>query len=91
MRNETYRTEIFGTTVEMIADWSQSSSPIWMRFGDSDSYCTGQQVANFGHKKYDAMRHYLEEYVTEGGDDPAEFEVDIDAAIDDMIEVTEEN
>ena len=87
MSNETHKTEIFGTEVFLIADWSQSASPIWLKFGDGDAYCTGQQVADFGHKKYSAMRHYLEEYVVEGGDDPEDFESEIDAAVDAMTEV----
>lgn len=90
MSKETYKTEIFGTEVFLIADWSQSASPIWMKFGDGDAYCTGRQVADFGHKKYSAMRHYLEEYVVEGGDDPEDFESEIDAAIDAMVETNDE-
>ena len=88
MAGSTFRTEIFGTSVEMIADWSQSSSSIWMRFGEGDSYCTGRQVADFGHQRYKAMRHFLDEYITEGGDDPEDFEKEIDDAIESMADDT---
>lgn len=85
--SETYKTEIFGEEVFLIADWSQSASSIWLKFGDGDAYCTGQQVADFGHNKYSAIRHYLEEYVVEGGDDPDDFQAEIEEAVDAMVEV----
>lgn len=87
MANTIHRTEIFGTEVAMIADWDQSAGSIWMQFGDSESYCTGRQVADFGHSSSGAMRHFLEEYVSEGGDDPEDFAEEIDAAIEAMDDV----
>lgn len=82
--NETYRTRFFDTEVTMTADWSQSASPIWMSFGDIEPYSIPMQVADYGHNKWRAMRAQIEEYVVEGGDDPADFEAEIDAAIDAM-------
>jgi len=90
MCNETYRTTFFDTEITMTADWSQSASPIWMSFGDAGPYSIPMQVANYGHNKWNAMREQIEEYVVEGGDDPEEFEAEIDAAIDAMTLVESE-
>ena len=88
MANTTHYTTIFDTKVEMIADWSQSASPIWAKFGDeADSYCTGRQVADFGHVAWRAMKWLLEEYVSDGGDDPEDYEKEIDAAIEAMTDI----
>jgi len=88
MKNQTHKTKIFDTEVVMVANWSQPASQIWMRFGDSEQYCTGKRVAEFG-QKYHAMRHFLEEYVVECGDDPDAFEKEIDAAIESTVEYEE--
>lgn len=72
-----YKTKFCGDTYEITADFAQASCPV---HGD---YC-GRQVADFRHNAYAAMRAQLVYAVEMGGDDPEDFEDEIDAAVEAM-------
>jgi len=77
----TYKTQCWGETFEICADFAQASSHVYGVEG-------GRQVADFRHSPTAAMRSALEECASMGGDDPADEAVkeEIDAAIESMIE-----
>lgn len=79
MVSATYRTEFFGETIEVRADWAQASSGVHGVDG-------GYQVADFRHSPKAAMRLALEQYVRASGDTPGDHEDAIEAAVEDMTE-----
>jgi hypothetical protein len=82
----TYKTECWGETFEISADFAQAGSPVYGVEG-------GRQVADFRHSSRAAMRAALEECAMAGGGDPEDDEIsqEIDAAIDAMIVVDHED
>lgn len=78
----TYKTECWGETFEITADFALASCHVYGVEG-------GKQVADFRHSPSAAMRAAIEECAVAGGSDPDDDEVsaEIDAAVDAMVEV----
>ncbi len=73
----TYTAKIFGDEYQIAADFSQASCPV---HGDGH----GRQVADFRHSPRAAMESLLRETVEMSGDDPDDFDDEIDEALDSM-------
>ncbi len=73
-----YRTEISGDRYAIKCNFAEASSPLLIESVDGWR-ATQYQAADFCHRPELAMATMLEDYVSDGGDDPAD--PDIAAAI----------
>lgn len=74
----TYTTKFMGDEFTITADFGDASCPI---SGDLE----GKQVADFRHSPREAMRSALIACCDFGGDDPDEYEIEIEEALDEMV------
>jgi hypothetical protein len=76
-----YKFKIFGDDYEFSGDFSEASSTILF-----DGEPTSYQVADFRHWPEEAAREYIRELIVASGDDPEDYEEDINEAIENMTE-----
>lgn len=78
----TLETTIFNDRMGVRADWAQASCAVEALGGDGAWHPTGRQVADYRHRPGAALREQIEDLISAGGDDPADYEDEIAAALD---------
>ena len=74
----TFSGEKFGVR----ANWAQAADVVECLDGDGEWVPTQYQVADFQHSDTAALRKMIEECVISGGDQPSDFAIEIDNAIE---------
>jgi len=81
-----YTTIFFAETYGISANFAQASDSIFCLGGDGEWIGTQYQVADFQHSPEAALRRILTEIVEAGGDNPDDFETEINNAIANITE-----
>jgi hypothetical protein len=84
MESNEYITQIFNEKFGISANFAQASDSIFMLDADGQWFCSQYQVADFRHDSDEAMRRQIEEFIRNGGDDPADFADEINKAINNI-------
>lgn len=84
MKRNEYTTQVFGEKFGISANFAQAGDTIFTLDAYGQWISTQYQVADFRHSSDEAMRRMIEEFIRDGGDDPADFADEINKAINNI-------